>query len=102
MGNDHPCQIVGIGSVKIQMFDGNIRMLTNVRHIPDMKRNLISLGMMDSKGYRWVVNDGVLQVMAGTKVILKGNRQKNLYVLEGNTIHGEVNATTSQEEQTLL
>ena len=43
MGNDHPCQVAGIGSVRIRMFDGAVRTVSNVRHIPDMKKNLISL-----------------------------------------------------------
>ncbi len=47
-------------------------MLSDVQYIPSMKRNLISLGMLDSKGYWWSVMNGVLQVMAGDKVILEG------------------------------
>jgi hypothetical protein len=80
MGNDHPCRIVGIGSVKIQMFDGVVRTLRNVRFIPDMRKNLISLGVLDTNGYQWTVADGTLQVKAGNKVILKGTKHKNLYV----------------------
>ena len=78
------------------MFDGVIRMLTNVRHIPSMKRNLVSLGMMDSKGYWWTVIDGELKVLSGKKVILTGTKHRNLYVLQGKTIYGEANVTTSQ------
>ncbi len=47
-----------------------------------MKRNLISLGMLDSKGYQWLVMNGVLQVMIGDKVILEGTKHWNLYVLK--------------------
>ncbi|CAM6109625.1 unnamed protein product [Calypogeia fissa] len=102
MENDHSCQIVGIGSVKIRMFDGTIRLLMNARHIPDMKRNLISLEILDSKGYYWNVVGGVLQVMAGASIILKGNKCRNLYVLEGNTMIGQANATISSVEKMQL
>ena len=95
MRNDHPCQILGIGSVKIQMFDGKVRTLNKARYIPDMRKNLISLGVLDTNGHQWEVTDGVLQVKAGGKVILKGQRHKNLYVLEGNTVCGEANVTRS-------
>ena len=78
MGNDHPYQVVGIGSVRIRMFDGVVRTLTNVRYIPEMKKNLISLGVLDSNGHRWSVADGVLQVKARDKAILKGNKHRNL------------------------
>ena len=93
VGNDHPCPIVGIGSVKIQMFDGVIRTLRNVRYIPTMRKNLISLGVLDSNGYQWAVTDGLLQVKAGDKVILKGKKIKNMYVLEGDIVCGEANVT---------
>ena len=49
MGDDHACKVVGIGSVRIKMFDGIVRTLTDVRHIPEMKKNLISLGTLDKK-----------------------------------------------------
>ena len=73
MGNDHPCRVVGIGSVRIKMFDGVVCTLTNVRYIPKMKKNLISLGVLDSYGHRWSVLDGVLQVKARDKAVLKEN-----------------------------
>ena len=50
MGDDRPRQIVGIGSVQIKMHDGIVRTLTDVRHIPDMIKNLISLSTLDGKG----------------------------------------------------
>ena len=33
LGDNHSCKIVGAGSVKIKMFDGVIRTLTDVRHV---------------------------------------------------------------------
>src|SRR6266540_4373421 len=37
MGDDTPHPIVGIGSVQIKMFDGIVRTITDVRHVPGMK-----------------------------------------------------------------
>ena len=34
MGDDTPHPIVGIGSVQIKMFDGIVRTITDVRHVP--------------------------------------------------------------------
>jgi hypothetical protein len=53
MENDVACKIVSIGTIKIRMHDGIVRTLTNVRHIPDLKKNLISLGTLDSLGYKY-------------------------------------------------
>ena len=48
MGNNNVCKVVGMGSVKIEMFDRTVKTLYDVRHGPRLKRNLISLGMLDS------------------------------------------------------
>ena len=52
MGNNASYKIVGIGTVKIKMFDGIVTTLNDVRHVLNLKRNLISLSTLDSKGYK--------------------------------------------------
>ena len=49
MGNNASCKITGIGIVRIKMFDGVVRTLGNMRHVPHLKRNMISLSFLDSK-----------------------------------------------------
>lgn len=44
--NNNVCKIVGIGYVKVKMFDGIIIAIHEVRHAPRLKRNLIYLGML--------------------------------------------------------
>lgn len=44
-----------VGSIHIKMHDGVVRVLTNVRHVPKLKRNFISLGALDAKGYTYVL-----------------------------------------------
>ena len=55
MGNDSTCKMTGIGSVQIKMFDGVIRKLNDVRYVRDLKKNLISLGVLDASGYRIIL-----------------------------------------------
>lgn len=50
MGNNTACKVVGKGAIQIKMFDGVMRTLTNVRHVPNLKNNLISLGTFDKIG----------------------------------------------------
>ena len=90
MGDDSPCQIIGIGSVQIKMHDGIIRTLTDVRHIPDMRKNLISLSTLGGKGYKYSGGDGVLKVSKGSLIVMKGDlKSANLYRLRGTTITGD-------------
>ncbi|KAL8151214.1 hypothetical protein V2J09_021022 [Rumex salicifolius] len=48
MGNDNPCQIMGVGNIRLKMFDRIVRELNNVRYVPGMKKNLISF--LEAKG----------------------------------------------------
>ena len=38
MGNGSTSRVVGIGTVKMKMFDSVIRTLANVRHVPRLRR----------------------------------------------------------------
>ena len=52
IGNNHALEIAGIGTIEIKMFDGTIRTIGEVRHVNGLKKNLLSLGLMDSHGYK--------------------------------------------------
>ncbi|KAG8481491.1 hypothetical protein CXB51_026341 [Gossypium anomalum] len=58
MGNNASCKIAGVGTIKVKMFDGVVRKLSDVRYVPELKRNLISLSTLDSKGYRYTAESG--------------------------------------------
>ena len=47
LGDDHPCRVTGIRSIQMWMFDGMVRTLTNMKHVPDLKKNLMSLGYLE-------------------------------------------------------
>jgi transposase InsO family protein len=94
IGDESPFEIVGIGSVQIKTHDGTVRTLTNVRHVPRMKRNLISLGTIESLGYKYAGGNGVLKISKGNLVVLKANRINSLYHLQGTTVTGSAAVST--------
>ena len=47
MGNNSLCKLIGLGTIRLKMFDG---VINEVRHVSDLKRNLISLGILDQMG----------------------------------------------------
>jgi len=72
------------------MHDGIVRTLADVRHIPSMSKNLISLSTLDAKGYKYSGGDGVLKVSKGSLIVMKGElKSPNLYRLRGTTITGD-------------
>lgn len=53
---------------RIKMFDGSERVLKEVRHVPKLQRNLISLGTLDQEGSSYKCEGGVLKVLRGSLV----------------------------------
>ena len=81
------------------MFDGTTRELKDVRYVPAMKKNLISLGTLEAKGYKIILEHGSLKVVKGALVILKGTRQSNLYYLQGSTVTGEASPSVASDSK---
>ena len=91
MGNNASCNVVGIRTVRIRIIDGVVLTLSDVRHVPDLKRNLISPSTLDVKGYKYTSEGGVLKISKGALVVMKGHKKiAMLYVLHDATVTGDV------------
>ncbi|KAK2989776.1 hypothetical protein RJ640_029930 [Escallonia rubra] len=51
IGNGYQCSIVGKGKVEIKLSNGGTLILNDVRHIPELQKNLISVNGLDCEGY---------------------------------------------------
>jgi hypothetical protein len=63
------------------MYDGIVRTLTNVRHVPYLKKNLISLGSLKDLGCKYAAEGGVMKVSKGALIVMQGCRSGSLYTL---------------------
>ena len=86
MGSGDVSYITGMGSIRLKNHDGSIRVLTNVQYVPKLKKNLISLGALESKGHIVIIRDGVLNVSSDALLVMKGTRRNNLYYYNGSTM----------------
>ena len=100
MGNNNTCMTAGIGSIRLKNHDGSTRILTEVRYVPSLKKNLVSLGALESKGLIVTLQDGGLKVTSGALVVMRGVRRNNLYYYQGSTVIGSA-ATASKEDKEL-
>ncbi|GFZ16976.1 hypothetical protein Acr_26g0002460 [Actinidia rufa] len=82
MANNTASRVVGRGSVRFCMADGRYVTLTEVRHVLNLRKNLISIGMLDSKGCSFDASGGTLRVFKGNKEMLWGKKIEGLYRLE--------------------
>ena len=60
--------------------------MTRIRHEPNLRKNLISLGMLDSQGCKFISSDEVLEDFKGVQIMLQGKKVGNLYRLVGGVL----------------
>ena len=98
-GNDSPCKVIGIGTVKMQMYDGIVWTLS---YVPNLTKNLISLGTLEINGYKFTIGNKIMKISKGALTVLKARRFRSLYVLQGKTVIGTTAVSTSSmsEEET--
>ncbi|KAE8655249.1 hypothetical protein F3Y22_tig00117034pilonHSYRG01568 [Hibiscus syriacus] len=105
LGDDRCCNIVGIGDVRIKMYDGSVRTLSGVRHIPDLKKNLISLGTLHKNGFIPKADEDreTIWIVKGALTVMKGKLTAgNIYRLLGSTVAGGVHYVESCDYITKL
>ena len=88
MKNNMSCRVTSVGTVKIKMFDDRVTTLTDVRRVPDLKKNLVSLGTLDSQCYRYFAEGGVVRASKGAFMVIKGDLHNGFYFLQGSTVVG--------------
>lgn len=101
MGNDVTCNIVGIGSIQLKMFDGTKKILIDVRHVPELRKNLISLGVLDTNGYKTFIQGGVMKVDKGILLVMKAKKVGNLFQLEGRTELDHVSTVSENDSNSI-
>ena len=79
MGNKSVSQIAGIDDICIQTSMGCTLTLKDVRHIPDLRLNLISMHMMDKDGYNHFITSGNWNLTKGLLVVAQGRLCCSLY-----------------------
>jgi len=64
MRNGHALGIVGVGIVKIKMYDGTICIVQGVRHVKHLKKNLLSIEQLDDLECKIHAEGGFLKVVS--------------------------------------
>ena len=87
--NNNPLTTYIVDSIRLRNHDGLRRTLTDVRYVPDLKKNLISVGALESKGFKVIADNGVMRICSGAQVVMKAiRRNNNMYHYQGSTVIG--------------
>ena len=77
MGNHDKAKVLGNGTVEVKMSFGKMMILTNVFHVPNIKKNFVSANLL--------CKSGVKSVLESDKLILSKN---GIFVRKGYAIDG--------------
>ena len=86
LGDDSTVDVQGVGSVKIKVYGGTVKVLNNVRYVPKLKRNLLSTGTLDRLGFDHAGGKGKTRFYKDGKLALQGTLSGSLYLLDGETV----------------
>ncbi|KAM1052978.1 hypothetical protein ACFX2C_000527 [Malus domestica] len=92
MGNESYSKILGIGDICRRTNLGCQLMLKDVRHIPDIRLNLISIGTLDRQGYYHHIGKEKLKLTKGLMVVARARLCCTLYRSNTKVLKGELNA----------
>ena len=80
LANGSALDVVGMGDIWILLPNGSVWLLEKVRHIPELRRNLISVGQLDNEGHAILFVGGTWKVTKGARVLARGKKTGTLYM----------------------
>lgn len=71
--------------VRLKLKDGFEKLLSNLRYILRIKKNLILVSILNGLGHTTKIEEVKMKVLKGSLIILKVAKINGLYILEGHT-----------------
>jgi len=102
MGNNNACKTVGIGNIRMKMFDERALTIKDVRHVLDLRKNLLSLGALKAQGYKFSGMNGVLKVTKSFMTVLKVKCMSDLYKVIESVANSDASVATEKEDTARL
>ncbi|KAJ9567517.1 hypothetical protein OSB04_003483 [Centaurea solstitialis] len=89
MGNATTSKVEGKGSVTLKLTSGKELVLSNVFHVPEISKNLISGPVLSNKGFKVVIESDKFVITKGGVYVGKGYLNEGLFKLS--TVNNSVN-----------
>ena len=96
MGNGNRTRVAGEGDVYLETENGTRLALKNVKHIPDIRLNLISTGKLDDEGFKNTFHNGQWKLTKGSLVVARGKKDSTLYFTHANLSKDIVNVVEKE------
>lgn len=80
LGDNKECDILGEGTVLIEKFVDGVwyeARIENVLYVPDIKKNLFSVGVCTTRGHEVIFKNKMVKIMNNGQTIASGIKQEN-------------------------
>ncbi|XP_070057788.1 uncharacterized protein [Nicotiana tomentosiformis] len=95
VGNGAKVAAIAVGSISLIMPSGKVLMLDDCYYVPKFISNIISASMLDKRGFRNNIRNGICSIYYGDDFYANGYLQHDVYVLPN------VNANSIMQVSTL-
>ncbi|PHU17071.1 hypothetical protein BC332_12766 [Capsicum chinense] len=86
MANSTTAKVEATGKICLKMTSGKVLTLNNVLYVPELRRNLISVSLLDKNGFKCVIVSGKIVISKGEIYVGKGYLTKGLYKMNVMTV----------------
>ena len=91
LGNGSSYGVARVDSIRLRMYDGSMQTLTDVHHVPNLCRSVVSVGYLEEKDFIFRSDLGMLNVSKGDRIMMRGRRLRSrLYQMVGSVVFEEV------------
>ena len=95
MGDNGECKVAVVRSVCLMTSTGCRLTLKNVRHVPNIRLNLISTGKMDDEGYSGSFRNGKWKFCRGNLIAARAQKEGTLYMMNARLCKSKVNVAVN-------
>ena len=78
--------------MRLETSNGIVLFSKNVKHISDIRMNLISTRKLDDEGFCNTFHDSQWKLTKGSMVVAKGKKSSSLYLMQARVIYSSINA----------
>ncbi|GMH02364.1 hypothetical protein Nepgr_004203 [Nepenthes gracilis] len=90
MGNGGLSRVASVGDVCLRTSNENKLVLKGVRHAPNLRMNVISIGKLDEEGFKTGFGDGQWKLTKGVSIMVRKNRRSGRYLMKACVIKENV------------
>ncbi|CAH9095979.1 unnamed protein product [Cuscuta epithymum] len=97
LADNKKCKVHGMGDISLKFENGTVFKLKNVRHVPDLRHNLLSVSAFEECGLEGKWGNGCMKILKNSLVLFKALKENSLYVVHAKPFSEHANTVLSDK-----